>query len=491
MSIIKATVTFNGLSKFEGRPNPGMIYEFYANPRQKALAIEIFKKYGLVMTSDSDLTLSIEGEKGGYEQLFGTTLTEHEMPQPERASEKTFLFPREGARWNDKHELHEIIDDAYIQWPYYYLGDRFNSINHSLYPPRIHYHHLRVPGDLAATLNASKVHRQGITGKGVRVVMLDSGFNFDHHHYKEHGYDVDAVLGPGAINRQTDYKGHGTAMAATLLAVAPGTKLTGIKLVNDKDDKYNTRLTEAFEEALKHRPKVISISLAADLAEGRDRNGNRKPREKLPKSLVALEALILDAVRKGVTVVCAAGNGDVGFPAMMRDVIAVGGAHVGEEGGLEASDYTSAFTSKIYSGRHVPDLCGLSGMKAPPQVDNPDECEKQPDVDGSYILLPVQRRKKIDRQVGDLTKANDSWAVVGGSSTAAAQVAGVCALLLEKDPTLKPTEIKALLKLSAMDITSGATNPDSNFGVALKADIDTDKATGAGLVDAFKALQKV
>lgn len=487
MSLIKATVTFNGLSKFEGRPNPGMIHEFYANPRHKALAIEIFKKHELYMTSESDLTLSIEGKKEGYEKLFGTKLTRRRMPQSIRASEKSFLYPKDGADWNYEHELHEIIDDAYIQWPWYYLGKRFDYKDHSLYPPRVQYHHLRVPGDLAATLNASKVHRAGITGKGVRVVMLDSGFNFNHHHFKEHGYDVDAVLGPGALNRQTDPEGHGTAMAAALLAVAPGTKLTGIKLVNDRNDKYNTRLTEAFEEAMKYAPKVISISLAANLAEGRNQEGISAPYKELPKSLFALEALILDAVRKGVTVVCAAGNGDVAFPAMMRDVISVGGANVDEEGRIEASDYTSAYTSVIYSGRHVPDVCGLSGMNAVPQEGNANVSG----VHGSYIMLPVQRLEQIDRQWMDRTHSDDSWAVAGGSSTAAAQVAGVCALLLEKDPTLKPTEIKALLKLSALDITSGTTNPDSNSGVALQAANGSDKATGAGLVDAFRAYRKV
>src|SRR6266700_6453467 len=50
---------------------------------------------------------------------------------------------------------------------------------------------------------------------------------------------------------------------------------------------------------------------------------------------------------------------------------------------LLASDYASAFDSKIYSGRHVPDFCGLVGMLP----------------HANYIMLPIPPGCQIDTEV--------------------------------------------------------------------------------------------
>jgi hypothetical protein len=66
-------------------------------------------------------------------------------------------------------------------------------------------------------------------------------------------------------------------------------------------------------------------------------------------------------------------------------VLAVGGVHarenlVGNDFFLEASNYASSFDSLIYPGRHVPDFCGLVGMKPL----------------AAYIMLPVPPGSSID-----------------------------------------------------------------------------------------------
>ena len=103
------------------------------------------------------------------------------------------------------------------------------------------------------------------------------------------------------------------------------------------------------------------------------------------------------------------------FPGMMREVISAGGVFVAEDGLMLASDYASAFDSRIYPGRHVPDFCGLVGEAA---------------NRAAYIMLPVPPGRELDR-LTDGT-AGEGWGVFSGTSAAAPQLAGVCALLLRR-----------------------------------------------------------
>src|SRR5207249_3135224 len=147
---------------------------------------------------------------------------------------------------------------------------------------------------------------------------------------------------------------------------------------------------------------------------------------------------------------------------------------------MQASDYASAFESKIYSGRHVPDFCGLVGLLP----------------HASYIMLPIPPGCDIDRETsadGDETTPSDGWGVFSGTSAAAPQLAGVCALLLEKNPNLRASDIKAILRRTARDVLVGHANPASSDDLQspLQASPGDDGATGAGLVDAFAAWQQL
>lgn len=485
MTLIKATVTFEGLTEYQTRLTPAIIQKFIPDPEKKSLTMELLHQNGFITTSQSELTLSIQGSKENFEKLFSTELEEiplmdfdkpfdSKTPFLRKASRSSFLFPKKDV-WKSQHILKQVYADAYIQSPYYFANNRF-KLKKSRFPARVKYHHLRLPGDVAMVLNASKVHRKGITGKGVKVVILDSGFNFKHHHFTENGYSVKPIAGPGATNPDQDVNGHGTAMAANLLAVAPGANLVGVKLLNDDYDELNTTMAEGLETALSLNPDIISLSLAIDLF---DKTSSRREHlRSLFNNLKAVEGLILLAVSRGITVVCASGNEEVAFPAMMPEVIAVGGVFVNCKGEMYASDFTSAFTSKIYFGRSVPDLCGLSGHK------NKD---KKNQIPGGYIMSPVERSGRHDHRL-DGTKGNDEWAVIGGSSTATAQVAGVCALMLEKNPNLSPQDIKIQLQLNARDVTKGVANKASNEFREIEAHLHRDNAVGHGLVDAFESV---
>jgi subtilisin family serine protease len=64
-------------------------------------------------------------------------------------------------------------------------------------------------------------------------------------------------------------------------------------------------------------------------------------------------------------------------------------------------------------------------------------------------------------------------------------VAGVVALLLEKNPGLTPDEVKQILQGTARDVISGT----SNMGDA--ASVGWDGATGYGLADAYEAWNSI
>lgn len=291
-----------------------------------------------------------------------------------------------------------LIERAYPQRPPTFFAE-------SPLPPRVGYHHLRVPSDIATVLRATLVHRAGVTGAGVLVAVPDTGF-YAHPFYAWQGYNYTATLAPDAVDVDHDEVGHGTAEAANIFANAPNIDFVGVKM--------GLNPTLAFKTASDLNPALMTNSW-----------GYSVPGPTLPNHLKPLEAAIVEAVRvRGITVCFSAGNGHYGFLGQMPEVISVGGVYATDllrEGDLHASDYASSFESKIYPGRRVPDFCGLVGL--------------QPR--GIYIMLPVEPGDQIDTGLAaggtfpdsDETASGDGWAVISGTSAAAPQIAGVCALI--------------------------------------------------------------
>ncbi len=459
-----------GITKRVAPMSQSSIAEVAPSEAAVTQALGELERLGFRVSRRGRVSVSVRGSRSTFERAFGTQLSVFEPSESTagRYAADAFFFPPPDAPWQPRASLLELIDDAYIQWPHIYMAA-------SPIPPQVDYHHLRVPGDLTLVLNADRAHRAGVTGAGVRVAMVDSGFAFGHPYYQERGYNVSTVLAPGAARTDVDGNGHGTGEAANLLAVAPDVNFVGVKLDNETNPGQSASVLEGFQEALTHNPDVISISLGFDLVEA---GNDRQHLAGLPNNLKALEAEIEAAVADGIVVVFAAGNGHAAFPAMMPDVIAAGGTYVDADQQRIASDYASAFASRIYHGRHVPDCTGLVGMA---------------DNGAAYIMLPVPSGCDIDRDGApdDGTAADDAWGVFSGTSAAAPQLAGLCALLLSQDPQLTPADVKAVLRQTARDVTTGHASAASNEGTALSAAAGADGATGAGLVDAFAAVQNV
>lgn len=476
---LQIAVTFNpkngkfGPTKFSSRLSQDTIGDFMPDATSRLEALTQLQRLGFTITGVGKLTASVRASRSLFERVFGTKLTRMDaMPLSGSCVVDSFYYPADDAPWDPDNDIKDVIDDAYIQWPHIYMNSLFPLNVPSPIPPQVDYHHLRVPGDVVSLLNVAPVHRRGGTGKGVTVAMIDSGFALGHQYFQRMDYNTSVVLAPGASDRELDGSGHGTAECANLLAVAPSVNFIGIKLNNEQNSALGASVLEGFLEALTHNPDIISVSIGFDLVLPQ----TRQHREQLPNGLVALEAEIEAAIAGGTTVVFSAGNGHVAFPGMMPDVISAGGVFVDFDGSMQASDYASGFMSRIYSGRQVPDVSGLVGMAS---------------NNAAYIMLPVPAGSETDADDGDTTAADDGWAVISGTSASAPQLAGICALLKERNPDLTPSEIKSLLRRSALDVVDGTASALSNEGVAQRAGVGPDSATGMGLVDAFAAWSQV
>jgi hypothetical protein len=112
-------------------------------------------------------------------------------------------------------------------------------------------------------------------------------------------------------------------------------------------------------------------------------------------------------------------------------------------------------------------------------------------------MLPVQPGCLIDSIFGlpgvkypdgDETEANDGWAAFSGTSAAAPQLAGICALMKQAYPGLSPNQARDILQQTARDVTKGSCNLSTGGHAASRG---FDVATGSGLPDAFAAIVEV
>ncbi len=429
--------------------------EEFAPPGGRAVqAARVLQSLGFEVQHIGTFSISGEAPRELWEQVFDTRVERRSQPISEAHSELgeiAYLSHIADAPFTIPEELTSLVERAYPQRP--------PILFESPLPPRVMYHHLQVPDDVAMICRSTSVHKVDVTGKGVLVAMPDTGF-YKHAFYSWHGYNYNATLSPDAIRVERDEVGHGTAEAANIFANAPDIDFIGVKM------GFNATL--AFKTASDLHPAVMTNSWGYHLP----------GLTTLPNFLKPLEAAVIEAVKqRGITVCFSAGNGHIAFPGMMPDVISVGGVYAydylaGNDFMLEASNYASSFDSLIYPGRHVPDVCGLVGMR-PRAI---------------YIMLPVEPDDDIDTGLGgpgypnkDETATNDGWAVISGTSAASPQIAGVCALLKQVQPGLSPDLIKSILKASARDVQKGVSATGQPAGEG------HDGATGAGLVDAYAA----
>ncbi len=317
-------------------------------------------------------------------------------------------------------------------------------------------------------------------GAGIYVAVLDTGLLDSWRRYfpQERIAEEYAIsFGGGGGNVGTvstqpnkwehDQNSHGTHVTSTILGyshtgvsingVAPMATVIPVKVLNQNGSGWSSVIARGIvyvadlkvDGLLGSKPVVINMSLGGP-------------------SLDAMEKAAIDyAVGKGVIVVAAAGNvGNRGmhYPGAYEPVISVAASGwIGEWVGGG---------SWWYAG-NVPDPTDPDDFYI---ADFSSRAKSGQDLDvaapGSWVVGPYQTNS-----------GQVSYYFLGGTSMATPHVAGIVALMAQKDPDLTASQAEGILEGSAKPLPPGCRSVIVAGTVCWGAD-----ATGAGLVTADAAL---
>jgi serine protease AprX len=332
--------------------------------------------------------------------------------------------------------------------------------------------------------------RKGYTGKGVTVAVVDTGVFSPHpdlsdrvvnHVNFEPSWFFDMIYDGVYSDRLSeltgnaiDSYGHGTHVAGIVAGtgaagqsldfsgVAPGASIANFKIADawqgvtcsiPCDFGWEINALVAFEYMIEHRsdpvyPGGIRVST------------NSWSIYEVDSEVEPITLITKEAVKKGITVLFAAGNDGPGAntvalgPNRLPEVITVAAAckSIDSCGAGKVADFSSrgpqvdvaAPGDNVWSVRAG--IYGfIGGIPAPPGADNPPAAINNTPF---YINL-------------------------SGTSMATPHVAGVVALMLEANSRLTPAKVQSILKSTAMD--RGTRGFDTSWG--------------AGMVNAFEAVR--
>jgi hypothetical protein len=252
-------------------------------------------------------------------------------------------------------------------------------------------------------------------GANVTIAVIDSGVDLKHPEL------ANAIASSfDALGSKEGPHLHGTAIAgaivahARLMGAAPEARILAIRAFGAAPtgaESTSFVVLKALDYAAAHGAQIVNMSFAG------------------PKDAL-IERGIAAAAAKGIVMVAASGNAGPKspplYPAANTNVIAV-----------SATDAQDKLFAASNRGSHI--------ALAAPGVD---------------IFLPAPDEK---------------YQMASGTSFSAAYVSGLAALMLERNPALKPDEVRAILMRTARDL--GAPGRDDQFG--------------AGEADAYAAVSAV
>lgn len=330
-------------------------------------------------------------------------------------------------------------------------------------------------------INSPEAWQAGYKGVGVRVAVLDTGFDLDHPDLAGNiVYNQSFVPGQGAQFVGNGFS-HGTHTAGTVAAldnnigvigVAPSAKLLLIKVLSDAGSGQFSWMLQGILDAVEQDADIISMSLGGYLPRnGKFLDDNGTPGDpsddfvvsetKAVQELITMMTHVINyAHKQGVTVIASAGNSSIDgnkdqsgitLPGNLPNVVCI--SATGPMGwAVDPTTNLDRFAS--YSNYGTPDIT----LAAP----------------GGDFVLPGNSLCTV----GGLTRpcwifdmvlstanspgpARYSWAA--GTSMAAPHVAGVAALIIGKNGgTMDPVRVEAALKASADDL--GAPGRDPYYG---------------------------
>jgi subtilisin family serine protease len=297
-------------------------------------------------------------------------------------------------------------------------------------------------------------------GAGVTVAVIDTGAAYENHNGSLGGSPQTFVQASDLASttfvapwdfvydepHANDDHGHGTHVTGTITedtnngirmaGVAPNSSIMPLKAIDYLGDGTESDIADAILYAVDNGADVISMSLGFPGTGAPDGNGN------VCGEIVGLTDALDYADAHGVTVIAASGNdgaNTVLCPAAYPTVIAVG-----------ATKFDAQVTSYSNQGSAL-DITAPGGDFVDQSGDG--------QIDGV-----LQESFCYDGVIMLWLDLYDAFCDVYnmGTSMATPHVAGTAALLLGEDPTLTPSEVRALLEGTARD--QGAIGRDDTYG---------------------------
>jgi serine protease AprX len=351
-----------------------------------------------------------------------------------------------------------------------------------------------------ATIGASAAKTYGLTGAGVGVVVMDSGVGYSEDLagkvvYEKvflpntpegdnfgHGSHVAGIIaGSGALSTTNHY----TTFTRTFQGVAVGVSLLDFQVLNSNGTGTDSAVIAALQQAVtfkkqgKYNIRVINLSLGRPVFES----------YKLDPLCQAVE----QAWNAGIVVVVAAGNygrmgpattygyGTITAPGNDPRVITVG-AMKDMGTATPTDDVIASYSSK---GPTLYDLVAKPDLVAPGNLI--DSVQSQ----ANNLFGPNPQTwiaQNLFAKTADNAASND-YMQLSGTSMATPYVSAAAALLIQRNPSLTPDQVKARLMLTAVKTTFPATSSyaDPTTGITYKAQYDIF-TIGAGYLNIANAL---
>ncbi|MDO8623155.1 MAG: S8 family serine peptidase [archaeon] len=262
--------------------------------------------------------------------------------------------------------------------------------------------------DLSEKTNAITLQNVGLTGRGVKVAILDSGIDSRHEIFK----DVNIKNFQIADGDIFDGNSHGTHVASILISLSPGVEIYNIKILDDNGNTDVNTIIKGIQLAISEKVDIINLSVG----ELRSDCPSEHP----------LCIICKKAIDEGIMVVCASGNSGrekLHIPASCPQTIAVG-----------STNYRGKVNK--FSGRG--DVCGYK---------YPDCVSYGDDILGAF--------------------PNNQMGILGGTSQATPQVSSMLALTMEGlgIRNFNREEVEEFLSQSCKWIESIEKNSISGWGI--------------------------
>ncbi|MFA9560452.1 S8 family serine peptidase [Evansella sp. AB-rgal1] len=363
----------------------------------------------LLTAASSNYEGSIVEEKNEIFLFFETTEEKQRFIESSPQVIKTFEYIPAVVVWEEYTNLHYIMANyklLYIEKNHTVQINATNFSTLSAIPREQNYYHYQMVNPNGQSLI------DGITGKGVRVAVIDTGIA-SHQ-------DLKIAGGISTVNYTTSFTddhGHGTHVAGIISAkhnnfgivgLSPDVELFSIKAMGKNGDGTLDDIVEGIEWAIGNNMDIVNLSFGTS---------HHSP---------TLEKIINIAHQQGILIVGAAGNDStretsgyeapVVYPAAYENVIAV---------------------SAIDKDRNISTFSNVG----------PEISVAAPGVEIVSTYLD-----------GQFAKAD-------GTSQAAPHVTGLLALLLEKYPQMNHNEIRDKLEGKVEDL--GPDGFDIHFGNGL------------------------